>query len=268
MSIEGGDITMTRRGRFSGVGHSKPAPKQSDDIFWKDFNRRIEDGRVIPIISNSVRNDRIFDINYNYDIEAGSQETEESEESELNTNNLNISEELSIEWAYQIGYPMSDKHELARVAVYNGVNSDDAELAKNKYLDFLKTFLLKLAEKDPDVAELDVNLRALQRQSTTLTFSEIATMLNYPKFDETQEDSLELLARLNLPIYITTSYYDFMERALATPGRTPHTQICFYSEEPRGLAKEHRFDPDFVPTKTNPVVYHLHGLSSTLKPWF
>jgi len=69
-----------------------------------------------------------------------------------------------------------------------------------------------------------------------------------------------LLARLPLPIYITTSQSDFLERALEAEEKKPRTQICFWSGMISSANPEHRTDPDFMPTVTNPLVYHLYGL--------
>jgi hypothetical protein len=170
---------------------------------------------------------------------------------------MTIDEELAEVWAEQIGYPMPDKYQLARVAVYNRIKSVDEKLAKSKYLTFLKHYLLNIAMDDEDVADL---ARELRNQVDALSFSEIAYQLNYPRFaDVRMEDPLRLLARLPLPVYVTTSYYDFLERALHSEGRPPRTQICFMFGEPSNVAPEHRPDPDIIPAPERPLVYHLHG---------
>jgi hypothetical protein len=84
--------------------------------------------------------------------------------------------------------------------------------------------------------------------------------LDYPRLPEGMDDPLRLLARLPLPIYVTTSQSDFLERALEAEGKKPRTQICFWSGEISSAAPEHRTDLDYLPTVTNPLVYHLYGL--------
>lgn len=223
------------------------------DDFWGELNRRIKEGTVIPIISNTVRNDYIFNLT---DTETDDQVAadvvaEEGEE-------LTVDEQLAMLWAEQLNYPFPDKNSLVRVAQYNQVESVDAEEAKIKYLKFLKLCLLDLAEEvDERVADLVAELKS---QIVTRTFADITYELEYPKFGVGQEDPLLILAELPLPIYVTTSYYDFLERALQKiPGKSPRTQVCFWNGEPRDVAPEHRVDPTFVPTKDKPLVYHLHG---------
>jgi hypothetical protein len=109
---------------------------------------------------------------------------------------------------------------------------------------------------DKNVADLVAELKS---QIVTRTFADVTCELDYPKFKDGQEDPLRILAKLPLHIYVTTSYYDFLERALQAEDKTPRTQVCFWAGEPRDVAPEHRADPNFVPTKDKPLVYHLHG---------
>lgn len=209
--------------------------------FWEDIMPRINQGIVIPIISNSFRIEQIF-----REGEAAGEEEE-----------LAIHEQLTTEWANWIDYPMQDKYDLARVAQYFLVEQKDNPQARTKYIEFLKAFLLTIAEEDSEYADVAGRLKAqIQEQR----FSEIVQQLDYPRFPQGADDPLRLLARLPLPIYVTTSQSDFLERALEAEGKKPRTQICFWSGVISSAAPEHRTDPDFIPTVTNPLVYHLFGL--------
>jgi hypothetical protein len=95
----------------------------------------------------------------------------------------------------------------------------------------------------------------LRTQLNERTFTDLASDLGYPYYAQASDDPVRLLARLNLPIYVTTSYYDFMERALRAEGREPHTEICFWHPD---MAPD-RPKSDFIPSPEKPVVYHLHG---------
>lgn len=232
--------------------HERQGKRVSEASFWQEINLRISEGQVVPIVSNSVRNDRIFDIDYDYNLGIS------NEKPSQHIANLNVDEELAEEWADEIGYPLPDKHRLARVAIYNRViKSLDAEQAKRNYLRFLKNYLIFVAEADKSVADV---LDDLKEQINTLSFSDLACQLDYPRFhDVSLQDPLRLLAQLPLKIYVTTSYYDFMERALLAEGKTPRTQISFLFGNPDGIIPEHRPDSTIVATPNEPVVYHLHG---------
>jgi hypothetical protein len=233
----------------------KQAQQASEESFWQDLCRRINDGQVIPIISNAVRCDCIFDIDH--DQVLGVSQAEED-----NQNDLTIEEQLAEAWAEELGYPLRETYRLARVAQYNRVvKSRDDLQAKARYLHFLKDSLLFLAEEDEAVAE--DTLAELREELDQVTFSDIVRELECPPCPAGQNDPLRILAQLNLPIYITTSFFDFMEQALAANGRQPRSQICFWSGEPVEFADEaHRVDPDFIPSAEEPLVYHLYGLET------
>ncbi len=232
----------------------------SEKSYWDDLNRRIRKGKVIPIISNTVYGDPIFALNSSQD---GSDTREQADGAVSNNDDISeplptVDEQLAMLWSANLNYPFPDNNRLARVAQFNHITSDDSEQAKTRYLAFLKQTLLALANSsDPDAADI---VEELQNQVDELSFSDIVSELDYPRFETEDENSLRLLARLNtLPIYVTTSYYDFMERALRAEGRQPRTQICFWRGMPSGVLDEHMPQKEYVPTAENPVVYHLHG---------
>ena len=214
---------------------------------WADICRRIKDGNVIPVIGNAVRNNGIFD----WWLSASGIGTPEGPEI-----GLSVDEYLAQEWSAYIGYPLIDTTNLARVALYNRARSKDDEEAKVNYLLFLKQILLILADKDPVVKD---QVPALEKQVSQLSFSDLVTELDYPRLAPGMEDPLRCLARMPLPTYITTSYYDFMERALEAEDRPPRTQVCFWSGEPTNLEPQYKTQHDLVPSVENPVVYHLFG---------
>ncbi|HJS20248.1 MAG TPA: SIR2 family protein [Anaerolineales bacterium] len=210
----------------------------------------INQGMVIPLISNSFRIEQLFREEKNGSAEA-------SDASPSDDEDWTVDEQLTKEWAEFIEYPMPDVHNLARIAQYFLVEQKDPIQARAKYVDFLKALLLTIAQDDEGYVDLVNKLKA---QTHEQRFSEIVRKLDYPRFPENTEDPLRLLARLPLPIFITTSYYDFLERALDAEGKTPHTQICFWSGTGSNARAEHRPDPNYQPSPTHPAVYHLFGI--------
>jgi hypothetical protein len=199
----------------------------------------IASGCVIPVISSSFRVEQIFH--------------------ELaNEEGPNVAERLVATWARFIKYPMEDSTNLARVAQYYFVNKNEDPRARNEYFRFINKFLWHMANneiKDPALAA------GLQSQIEGMTFSELVRKLDYPKFPDGTEDPLRLLARFPLPYYITTSPSDFIERALKMEGRSPRTQVCFWTGEMTNIHSEHRPIADGANADiSRPVVYHLYGL--------
>jgi len=210
----------------------------------------IETGRVIPIVSNSFRIEEIFrddkellalmaDVPEHYD--------------EVRT----FDQQLTKQWAAKIGYPMSDSYNLARVAQYRQVESGFPERARIEYIRFLIERLLKANEEDEEYKDI---VTRFKKHPQTLLFSDVVRQLDYPRFPEGGEDPLRLLAKLPLRIYVTTSYSNFLERALMAEEKTPRTQLCFCKAGKSNIIAEHLPDRDFKPTSTNPAVVHLYGL--------
>ena len=97
----------------------------------------------------------------------------------------------------------------------------------------------------------------LEEEFDDVNFSEFSERLGYPKFDQRPVNPYLILAELPLPIYLTTSYHNFMEVALKQAGKAPRTEICRWHEGLEGIRSA--FTDDYQPTKEEPLVYHLHG---------
>lgn len=224
--------------------------------YESDIIQFIDDGSIVPVISNSFRLEQIF-----------------RDDRELVDHMLKsridfydevytIDQQLTRAWAESKAYPMSDNHNLARVAQYREVVLEEAELAKKEYLSFLSSRLLKNNQSRPGFEDV---VAKYQKGGQRTTFTNLTKELDVPIiFPEGKEDSLRLLARLKLPIYITTSYFTFLEDALVKEGKTPSTQVWSWGAKVK-MKEEHlpKRECDLDPLK--PVVYHLFGLEEYAK---
>jgi hypothetical protein len=244
------EVDMVAQKRGAAVANlltsrSRVQPRTGDSD-WSEINRRIKEGRVIPIVSNGLRYDSIF-----AQLVQQASAADDGLSMKLMAENL-----LSQAWAQKINYPLPDVYELARVAQYNRSLARDDEQSKVDFLQFLKESLLGYAENLEEDADLINELYARINESS---FSDLVQELEYPKLESGQNDPLRILARLPLPIYVTTSYHNFLERALTAENRPPVTQTCYWSgPEPA----ESTVDPDYIPTPERPLVYHLYGLET------
>lgn len=201
---------------------------------WKDtIIERIHLGKVVPIISNTIANELVFGSN----------------------------DDLIESWAEYIDYPRSNKHHLTQVTQFTSVmlKSDDDIKAddtyiKEVYLDFLKQAVSSIADQDL--------LEDLQNDpnSPGFSFSEVAERLELPDFSDGRNNPLLLLADLPLPIYLTTSYHGFLETALRRANKDPKSVICYWDPRLRSIASVFDLDPNYTPSPTEPLVYHLYGL--------
>lgn len=83
-----------------------------------------------------------------------------------------------------------------------------------------------------------------------------------PEREEVRDEPHRMLARLPLPIYITTNYDDLMVQALIARRKKPERDLCRWSESipdsPPSVFEEGR-TPPFEPHPATPLVFHLHG---------
>ncbi len=68
-----------------------------------------------------------------------------------------------------------------------------------------------------------------------------------------------LLASLPIPVYLTTNYDTYMEKALKTKGRPPRSEICRWNSGLRLSHGDRDGMSDLEPIAAQPVVFHLHG---------
>jgi hypothetical protein len=174
--------------------------RKSEEQGWKEtLVRRINEGKVLPVVGNALCDDLIF----------GS-----------HAGLLDI-------WAQVIEYPLPGRRVLPRMAQYEHVRrkaqpGGDDRAVRESYLEFVNDMLDQVA--DPKLlaeARDDVNY-------SRFTFSQKAQRLHRPNFADGMENPLLLLAQLDLPIFVTTSYHDCLEMALTHAGKTPHPEICYW----------------------------------------
>lgn len=130
--------------------------------------------------------------------------------------------EVAQKWATKYHYPLTDVGDLARVARFLTVEFHDAEYAASLYVDELK--------------ELPV-----------------------PDFADAEEPHVRL-AKLPLPVYVTTNYDNFMEQALRRGNKDAKSDLCRWIssiDEPSPLSEGHK------PNVANPLVFHLYGVAQS-----
>jgi tetratricopeptide (TPR) repeat protein len=132
---------------------------------------------------------------------------------------LPLKTEIADEWATKYNYPFENNLNLERVAQFLGTVHYDL---------YPKELLSSMLERiyPPDFA-----------------------------LEEFSNTTYAVLADLNLPIYLTTNYDKFMESALMSRGKVPHSEYCKWNSM---LGKEKIFS-EYGPTESEPLVYHILG---------
>jgi hypothetical protein len=135
---------------------------------------------------------------------------------------LPLAGEIAEKWAEENDYPLTDCRDLARVAQFLAVDRGDPVYPKEE--------IAKLFKKKGAV----------------------------PDFNDPSEPHA-LLADLPLPIYITTNYDDFMMQALNSRNRNAVLELCRWNRYIQDLPSVFESESGFIPSKENPLVFHLHG---------
>ena len=132
---------------------------------------------------------------------------------------LPLGAQVATAWADKYGYPFADRNNLVGVAQYLAVDSDPMT---------------------PKEDILDVVAAAAER----------------PDFKQAGQPH-GVLAKLPIPIYVTTNYDSYMSDALKQQNRDVRQECCRWNDSLTN--RPSTFDDGYVPTVANPVVYHLHG---------
>jgi len=79
-----------------------------------------------------------------------------------------------------------------------------------------------------------------------------------------QVEPHQVLAGLGLPVYITTSWNNLLAETLEAAGKKPKVAICRWYEGAESLPDVYDQNPGYVPSRDEPLVYHLYGHISDL----
>lgn len=215
-----------------------PDTQETDKEFslWKNWKALIANGAVTPFISNALASEIFGGI-----------------------------KEVATSWAadQEINSPFSkdENCNLPRVAQYYSVTKNDLLSVKQDYLKSLNEFLLALAFQNGD------EIGEIKKKIASLSFSDIAHELGYPRYAGVKGNPLRLLAQLPLPIYITTCHHNFLEVTLSEVGKLngdgrkePVSEIFYWNDALNYIPSIYDKEPNYTPTPDRPLVYHLYGI--------
>lgn len=206
--------------------------KNDGEIDWSFLAEQVHNDRCLPFISNRVSNRYLFP-----------------------------DRDIIQAWATKISYPFADRSNLALVAQYLSVLTSEGR-TRSAYLEFLKDELL--ADAAAKAGEEDLFLADMRESRRELTPTQLALDLGFGNFDTQADNVWSLLARLALPIYLTTSYHSFMEHALTVYNRRPISAVYCWSDRLERLMQRdyshYLVEPDLEPKVAEPLVFHLYGI--------
>ena len=153
-----------------------------------------------------------------------------------------ICKEIIKKWKEKYRYPLEDLYTLSRADILEEPNQL-ARLAQ--FLEIEKSFNEKLAYPKSMLKDIlsDIGVSSLLKDKSPY----------------------DILARLDLPLYMTTNYDKFMELALSKDrSKSPQSEFCRWNDELLKYARTFGIPSVFnkkgyEPTPVNPLVYHILG---------
>lgn len=161
--------------------------------------------------------------------------------------------------AKELGYPFADNHMLSRVAQYLRIKEERPDLAKWKYLDFLKQQLLKIAQARPGADQPFLAGIAAQIKRLHVTDLAVEHLKCLDCAADPPDNPLSVLARLDIPVYLTTCHHLFLEATLKQLQKKPRTEVYRWHDCLK-IPNQFAVDLTYVPSVEAPLVYHLQGI--------
>ena len=161
--------------------------------------------------------------------------------------------EVALHWAETYHYPMAphERESLPQVAQFVSVKQGSA---------FLRDQLGEYAREE--VQHRHIHDLPPELQNGDATLEQMIEAVWAKRWERDPAEPYKVLARLPVPIYITTNWNNLLYHALVDEGKQPKVLGCPWnpdSEEAQTDDAETLFKSGYEPTKDQPLIYHLFG---------
>jgi CHAT domain-containing protein len=157
--------------------------------------------------------------------------------------------DVATKLAEKYNYPLTDTHDLAKVARYIALNAPQD--LRTEYTRILRRSLFAYLGLKPTKED--------RQRYVEANFTETATGIGWAEKVLTlhENEIHHLLADLRLPLYMTTNCDSFMTEALRARGLISVRRAGPRWEQVQAGTPQYTLDPE--PSRANPVVFHLNG---------
>jgi hypothetical protein len=158
--------------------------------------------------------------------------------------------EIAQDWAQKYHYPMAphERGSLPRVAQYLTIHQGQ----RFPYLGLGESLRQEIQQRYAAVLPED-------KRQGRVPIDELVEIIGAKRRADDPCEPHKALARLNLPIYVTTNVDNLLTSALAEVGRDPQVVICPWNRHLERLESVFDRESDYLPTPERPLVYHLFG---------
>ncbi len=161
---------------------------------------------------------------------------------------LGAPREIARRWAEAYHYPMAphERESLPQVAQFLSVNQYE-QAPYDELEDYLKQDIR---------TRFSANLPA-ELSSNGASLDQLIDAVGSFRRKQSEADPYKVLAKLPLPLYITTNWNNLLAAALKEEGKDPQVVLCPWNDYVEELQAD--FDKEIKPTTERPLVYHLFG---------
>ncbi|MEO7317855.1 MAG: CHAT domain-containing protein [Chthoniobacteraceae bacterium] len=154
--------------------------------------------------------------------------------------------EIARQWAKKYRYPMAGEEceELPLVAQYIAIDQGEETFVRDEFSDALRAGVLR---QYPEISEEIANGPIQNLISVAGTI----------RREQESDEPHQILAGLNLPVYLSTNPDNLLADALIAAGKKPVVALCPRRDDTGDTTAAEA--PDFEPSKDAPLVYHLFG---------
>ncbi|MFX0197653.1 MAG: CHAT domain-containing protein [Candidatus Hodarchaeota archaeon] len=156
--------------------------------------------------------------------------------------------EIAQRWAETFHFPMHPHHreDLPQVAQYLAVDQDP-NFPRDQLIKYMRKEMLQRYGDD---------LKAHKKEAS---LAKLITTVVKKWWERDPTEPHALLAKLPLPIYITTNLSNLLADALADNGKEPRVEFCRWNEDIAQLPSIYDKEPNYRPDIKHPLVFHLFG---------
>ena len=154
--------------------------------------------------------------------------------------------EIARGWAKKYRYPMAGEEceELPLVAQYIAVDQGEETFVRDEFSDALRAGVLR---QYPEISEAIANGPV----------QDLISAAGAIRREQESDEPHQVLANLDLPVYLTTNPDNLLADALAAANKKPVVALCPRRDDAGDITTAEA--PNFEPSKEAPLVYHLFG---------
>ena len=156
--------------------------------------------------------------------------------------------EIARQWAETYNFPMAPHSQdaMPQVAQYLAVHQDPM-FPRDRFEEALRRALLRRYEKEAPEGAAKASL------------DQLLAWVRARRSPRASVDPYQTLARLPLPIYVTTDPSPLLFTALKAAGKDPQLELCRWNHYLESLPSIYDREPSYRPDKNRPLVFQLFG---------